>query len=870
MSGWKSIVNSRFMMILGAIVGLFLMLLTVGIVFWIEHYTLNTAHGLEAMASQTVSAPAETVNPANEGKLIHLSGQATTTDTITDPQFGIAVPALRLTREVEVRQWKENKTEKKQGNEKIITYDYEQIWSTKSPPSSSSFNKRAGHENPAGKPYDDAKYHAATVTLGAFTLIPGQIEKIPADEAFPITAEMLAKLPGDLKGQVKVTDDGILYVGANPDAPSVGDCRIRYKIAKPQVISVVARQQGSQLAPYPIEGGQSINLVERGSRSAAEMFASAQSSTAILGWGGRILGFGLMAMGLFLVLRPTAAAASGAPPESLGFNFRVGLFAIAGSLPAILGIVGLRWLFDSVVVGSILMGSSFVLLVLVALLSFNRSVGLRAGGQRWTPEEREYFRRIALDPKNQALRLEFAEKLEKKRNPLGEFIRLCHELDAIPEGDPRREERDKRWSELLGEHGAKWFQGLRQLQLEPRIAGTFFPTLWMTEGIIDQVTIDRPGILPEQANRLFEAAPGLRALEFNSARMDDGMNPVSYEPRVPAIVKLPRLEQIGVLKMSSMGLELSDLEAIASSPHLKNLTELDFSYNRVGPDGANALRHSPTLKKLQVLELRGCELGEAGAIHLALSANLGQLQKLNLGNNAVGPRGAATLAASPHLKRLETLLLDDNEIGPAATKNLAISAHLKSLVELNLSRNNIGPQGAQALATSPNLVKLARLNLNSNNLTGLGLRVLGASPHLGELTVLELESNEIDDAGVKGLTASRVITHLEELSLAYNNIGDEGFKALAAWAGLAHVRKLNLSSNKAGWAGVKALCASRHLTALQELDLGHLDIGLAGAQALAAAPLLRTLKYLWLHDVELTTDAVALLRERFGEALHTS
>lgn len=868
-SGWQAIVNSRFMMIVGALFGLFLMLLTVGIVLGIEHWTLGSARGLEENAGKAVSISADKAEPANDGKLVHLSGEATTKDTVSDPQFGIAVPALRLVREVEVRQWKETKTEKKQGKEKIPVYTYEPIWSTKRPASSVTFNDKT-KRNPDSKPYEDARYTAAEVKLGAFTLTPEQVAKIPAEEALPITEEMAAKVPEDLKGLVKPTQDGLLYVGVSSDDPKVGDCRIRYKVAKPQTISIVAKQEGNRLVPFPVEGGQDINLVERGQKSAQQMFASAQSSTALMAWVGRVLGLGLMAAGLFLVLRPVAASASGAPPESLGLNVRTGVFAVAGSLPAVLGVVGLRWLFVSPLIGLGLMVAGFVLLVGVALVAFSRTVGLRAGGTKWTAEERDYFRRLALEPDNHALRLEFAEKLEKKRNPLGEFIRVNHELDTIPEGDVRRAERDARWGELLEANGGKWFQGLRQLRLEPIVVGQFFPALWMHKGIIDEVTVDQPGILPEKAEQLFAAAPGLRVLNIHNVHVEQGVtgwSDTTYEPNVPGIVKVPQLEQIGVLKMSSLSLSAEDLKAVAASPYLINLTELDFSYNKIGAEGAAAVGQSTTLKRLRVLELRGCEIGEAGAVALARSANLATLIKLNLGANAIGPKGTATLAASPHLKNLQILLLDDNAVGPAATTNIARSPHFRELIELDLSSNDIGPPGAKALADSANVAKLATLKLNSNKLGGIGLRVLAASPHLGQLKVLELHSNEIDDTGAQGLAASPAIRQLEELSLAYNNIGDAGFKALAGWPGLARVRKLSLRDNKATWAGVKALASSPHLTAIQELDLSKIDLGLAGAQALAASPLLRTLKYLWLNEVELTPEAEQALRDRFGDAL---
>lgn len=868
-SGWQSIVHSRFGMIVGALFGLFLMLLTVAIVFGIEHYTLGSARGLEENAGKTVSVAADKVDAANEGKLVHLGGEATTNDTVSDPQLGLSVKALRLAREVEVRQWKENKSETKKGNDKVITYTYDEIWSSKRPPSSSTFNDKK-KKNPDGKPYNDATYNAVEVKLGAFALTTGEVGQIKADEAMPITEDMLAKVPDDLKGTVKATADGWLYVGANPDAPRVGDCRIRYKIAKPQTITVVAKQEGSRLVPYPVAGGSDIDLVKSGKLSAPEMFEAAKSSNALLGWAARIFGFGLMAAGLFLVLRPTAASASGAPPESAGFNMKVGVFSLFGALPAILGIIGLRWLFASPLIGLGLMVLSFVLLVAVAALSFNRSIGLRAGGAKWSADERDYFRRIALEPDNAALRLEFADKLEKKRNPLGEFIRVWHELDALPEGDSRREERDQRWSELLETNGKKWFQGLKQLRLEPQIMGNFYPALWIHHGILDEVTVDLPGILPEKAEQLFAAAPGLRVLHINNGRMEQGVGgwkDVNYKPNVPAIVKLLQLEQIGSLNLSSLSLSADDLKAVAESPYLTNLTELDFNYNKAGAEGAAALGQSKTLMRLRVLELRSCAIGEAGAVALARAANLSQLVKLNVGDNAIGPKGTATLAASPHLKNLQTLLLDNNAVGPAATKNLAISPHFRELTELDLSDNEIGPQGAQALAGSENLAKMATLKLNTNKLAGVGLRVLSASPHLGRLKILELNSNEIDDVGVKALTVSPSIRQLEELSLAYNIIGDEGVKALASWPGLAKLRKLNLRNNKATWAGVKALASSPHLLGLQELDLSKNDIGLAGAQALASSPVLRTLKYLWLNEVELTSDAESLLRERFGEAL---
>ncbi|HWG45415.1 MAG TPA: TMEM43 family protein [Gemmataceae bacterium] len=872
-----SILGSRFVMILGAILGVVLLLAAIGILFWVEHRAILTAASLAEGSGKVVSIQPDKVDPANDGKLVHLTGEAVTSDTVADPQLGISAKALRLAREVEVYQWKETKTEKKSGKDKTVTYEYTQIWSNKKPPSSFAFHTPTGHTNPSDKPFVDEKFKAAEVKVGAFTLTPSQVDHIPPEEALPVTEDVLAKLPAERKAEAKITADGLLFVGANlggnPDAPKVGDARIRYKIAKPQTVTVVAKQTGNTFAPYPSAAGSEIDLVKPGQHNAKTMFESAQSSNRLLNWVLRVVSLFLVALGLFLVLRPVASAASGALPEGIGFNLGVAVFAILAALPVVLVVIGARWTVQQPAIGSGLMIAGLLVLGGLILVARSGKLSLFGGGSKWTQEERDHLRRIALDPENPQPRLEFADVLEKKGNPLGEFIRVSHELDAIPEGDERREERDNRWSELLQTHGPTWFQPLRRLRLEPKIVGTFFPSLWMHNGIIDEVLIDLPGILPEKAAQLFEAVPGLRVLEFHNIRTEPGVGgwkDTHYDPDVKAIVRVPYLEQIGVIKMSSLGLKTEDLEAIASSPYLKNLTELDFSYNEVGPEGASAIAQSSTLKRLRVLELRSCGVGEEGAIALAGAPGLAQLTTLILGANAIGPRGASALAASVHLKNLQTLALDDDVIGEAGARAVAASPHFRELTFLDLSGNEIGPEGAQLLAGSANLAKLTTLKLNTNRIGGTGLRFLAASPHLGQLKVLELQSNEIDNEGAIALAASGVIRRLEELSLAYNNIGDDGFKALAAWPGLARVQKLNLRENKAGWSGVKALASSPHLVGLKELDLSKNDIGLAGAQALAGSPVLRTLKYLWLHEAGLTKDAEELLRERFGEVVQLS
>src|SRR5262249_51988709 len=160
-------------------------------------------------------------------------------------------------------------------------------------------------------------------------------------------------------------------------------------------------------------------------------------------------------------------------------------------------------------------------------------------------QERDYLKRIALDPENAALRLEFADLLEKNGNAQGEFIRIDHELETLPQDDPRREELNQRWGELIQAYGATWCQRLKKLKLEPSPAAIFYPATWMHHGIIDEVKIDREGILPEKADQLFAAVPGLRVLEFHNVRLEPGFGDwkhVEYNPDVPAIMRTPQLK----------------------------------------------------------------------------------------------------------------------------------------------------------------------------------------------------------------------------------------------------------------------------------------------------------------------------------------
>src|SRR5579859_8159162 len=128
---------------------------------WNEGRAVKTANSLEEGAKTVVSVPADSVNAANEGKLVYISGQTATTGAIADPDFGItAEHMLRLERKVEMYQWKESSSTSN-GN---TTYSYSKTWSSHLI-SSESFHE-PGHQNPEKMPIEPASFNAQGATLG--------------------------------------------------------------------------------------------------------------------------------------------------------------------------------------------------------------------------------------------------------------------------------------------------------------------------------------------------------------------------------------------------------------------------------------------------------------------------------------------------------------------------------------------------------------------------------------------------------------------------------------------------------------------------------------------------------------------------------
>src|SRR5262249_39040209 len=145
--------------------------------------------------------------------------------------------------------------------------------------------------------------------------------------------------------------------GSGPEAPQVGDVRIRYKTAPAETVSLVARQTDATFEPHPGAGGEKVDLIKPGTHSAQALFASAQSATRLTGWIFRAASVLLLAAALFLVLRHRVHSVSGLVPEGIGAHASLALFALLLAFPLGLLVSGGRWVVNEPGVGAGLLGA---------------------------------------------------------------------------------------------------------------------------------------------------------------------------------------------------------------------------------------------------------------------------------------------------------------------------------------------------------------------------------------------------------------------------------------------------------------------------------------------------------------------------------
>ena len=420
-TGWFERLGNSFG---GIIFGIVLFIVGSILLWWNEGNFVKTQVALnEAQGVTQELGDITQTDSANNGKLVHATGTATTEDILKDPDFDISTNALRLERAVEYYQWiEDSKTETRQklggGEEKITTYIYRKDWVT-SPVDSARFaapNASTEHQNSIIANIKKFDVQAVNVNFGAYRLPKFLIDSISGSEPLSVklSDEVITKLTQQIApsaalpvlpasapdkpaqgllpfdeekkdeqsvvsavaappSSVVHVSGGTVYLGQTPAQPAVGDVRVTFKQTKSRnEVSLVAKLNGDTFEQFVAKNGRNISMLNMGTVSAENMFASAHASNTMLTWILRLVGVCLVCFGIALILAPLEVLASVIPFVGKIVGIGTGLFSMFFGTAWSLLIIATAWLFYRPLIGIILLAAAALL---IAALYSKRRVG---------------------------------------------------------------------------------------------------------------------------------------------------------------------------------------------------------------------------------------------------------------------------------------------------------------------------------------------------------------------------------------------------------------------------------------------------------------------------------------------------------------
>ncbi len=359
--------------IIAALIGLLLVPLSIVVLYWNEGRAVDASRALSRGASEIVEVNATAVDPQANGKLVHLTGTMQPTTPARDPVFGVTGDGvLRLSRSVEMYQWKETSSSQSQqsvGGSKTTetTYTYQRVWSAQ-PIVSAQFKVRDGHQNPPMQ-VQSATFNAGQVKLGAYGVDPPLLNKLAT-----FTPLQVQSAP---PSGYQASGDGF-YQGQNPGQPAIGDVRVTFAAIPAQTISVAAAQSNGMLAGYRDANGYTIALAEPGVVTASALFHDEQQSENQLTWMLRGAGFIAMLVGFVCMTRPLTMVFAFLPFLESLVGAGAFLVALTLAVPITLVTIAVAWIVHRPLIGVLLLVGALAALYLLRRLHPRRSAPVAA------------------------------------------------------------------------------------------------------------------------------------------------------------------------------------------------------------------------------------------------------------------------------------------------------------------------------------------------------------------------------------------------------------------------------------------------------------------------------------------------------------
>ena len=347
------------------------------LLWWNEGRTFKTAGAIGE--AQLVTVDVEDISrtdPSLEGKVIHAIGRADTKDVIRDSLFGVETNAINLKRNAEYYQYEEEshtETRKKLGGgeEKVTTYTYSPNW-TDSPIDSNNFKDSSYKgRNIILANVNDETFKAQNVTFGAYKLpqfladeIGGAVPLNLASVDKKAIASLINAPKGYKASNMIHVQGSTVYIGENPNTPTIGDVRITFTQTPPAEVSIIAQVIGNTFEAFTASNGYKFSRLENGNHSSPAMFESARSENNIIAWVLRIVGAVLVMFGLGLVFRPLSVIADVIPILGTIVDAGVGVVAFLIGLAWSLVVIAVAWVRFRPMVAGGLIAAALVLVVL--------------------------------------------------------------------------------------------------------------------------------------------------------------------------------------------------------------------------------------------------------------------------------------------------------------------------------------------------------------------------------------------------------------------------------------------------------------------------------------------------------------------------
>ena len=311
---------------------------------------------------------------------------------------------------------------------------------------------------------------------------------------------------------------------------------------------------------------------------------------------------------------------------------------------------------------------------------------------------------VLAQPSDDAPRLAYADWLEERGDPRGEFIRVqCELARSLPPfkpwpfddrmGEELRRVRDlqEREARLLHTHGPSWSAPFHELT-----AGVGF-----RRGFVESVTLPCE-VVPSRIASMRRLAP-VSAVTFTG-------HPAQLGPAL-------------------------------DSPHIAGLQAIAFDMY-LGHVGAEALSRPRQLQSIVALDLTGCGIEAAGLTALAASPTLAKLRIVILSQNpGISAGGLKILSPNSNWKHLEWLEVADCTIGHDDAQPLVAWPGLARLSVLNLLGNPVGGCRLEEIVESPYFPSHILLEIKERRLRSLLSRRAAAGTNRGSAIINRWLSN---------------------------------------------------------------------------------------------------------------------------------